>query len=50
MCDHQLLDDPDGLHCTRQDPHSAGHTYAATAGPDLDNASNPKRHANGDDQ
>lgn len=30
MCTHRFLDDPDGLLCTREDPHVTGHTYAAT--------------------
>lgn len=35
MCEHRFLDDPNGLPCTRLDPHQVGHTYAASAGPDL---------------
>lgn len=50
MCEHRYLDDPDGLLCTSGDPHVVGHTYAATAGPDLDNAATPKRHATTEDQ
>lgn len=50
MCDHRYLDDPDGLLCNNPEPHDRGHTYAATAGPDLDNAASPKRRPKGDDQ
>jgi hypothetical protein len=34
MCEHRFLDDPDGLLCSRQDPHDAGHTYQASDAPD----------------
>lgn len=47
MCEHRYLDDPDGLPCTRTDPHHNGHTYTGSAGPDLDQ---PAHHAKGDDQ
>lgn len=48
MCEHRYLDDPNGLQCTRPEAEhpGTGHTYTATAGPDLD----AKRHATGDDQ
>lgn len=32
MCDHRFLDDPNGLPCTRTDPHQVGHTYESTTG------------------
>ena len=52
MCEHRLLGDPAGLRCTRDHDDDRGHTYEASAGPDLDNAAptTPKRHATGDDQ
>lgn len=35
MCDHRFLDDPDGLVCTREDPHDVGHTYATASGSEV---------------
>lgn len=29
-CAHQLWETDDGLRCSRSDPHSSGHVYAAT--------------------
>ena len=31
MCDHRRLDDPNGLRCTREDPHETGHVYESTS-------------------
>lgn len=51
-CEHRYLDDPNGLPCTRENCDGRGHTYRASAGPDLDNSSpaTPKHHAKGDVQ
>lgn len=34
MCEHHLLDDPEGLTCNRTDVHATGHTYQASDAPD----------------
>lgn len=39
MCDHRLLDAPDGLLCTSKDPSPRhGHTYQSTTGSDIPDA------------
>lgn len=39
MCEHHYEDDPVGMLCNRQDPHTKGHTYATSSGSDV-----PDRH------
>jgi hypothetical protein len=35
MCDHTFLDRPDGMHCTREEPHTPGRgcIYSSSGGP-----------------
>jgi len=34
MCDATLWNDPDGLRCTRTEPHQTGHVYRPGSGYD----------------
>jgi len=44
MCEHRFLDDPDGLPCTRKDPHATGHTYTSSDGSDLNDRHGEQGH------
>lgn len=33
-CAHRLWNEPNGLTCTRTDPHTTGHTYESTSAGD----------------
>lgn len=38
MCDHRLLDDPNGLRCTRVNCDGRGHTYESTSARDAEDS------------
>lgn len=39
MCDHHIVDDPRGLKCLRQDPHTTGCVYDGSSVPDAHDVS-----------
>lgn len=47
-CTHRYLDNPDGLLCTRTDPHETGHTYAGTSASYLGEGGNRKKEPDGE--
>lgn len=48
MCTHRYLDDPDGLLCTRPDPHKTGHTYTGSSASYLGEGENHAKEPDGE--
>lgn len=46
VCTHRYLDHPDGMTCTRTDPHEVGHVYKSSAASDLGEGSHHAKEPN----